>query len=341
MPVHVHPATPILVTVLTLLAGGCAPPDESVPEPTASRATLIDRGVDPVDWRFEGATFPSEGGVEVTDYLTESFDHMEAMNMDSIRLRGWHGWTTGALDEVLAMADARGVSVAIILSHKVEGLSFIEGYPDDIQLSRQGLRALLPLADQHPSVRGFDVRAEPFKKSLHLDPGEENIWMETIAGDIQRHNPAWRVFTNLMETSLEHIPEVSGWSDSIVVNYYFPRGKRYNGVYIPGEVYEAEMPRQLEAFMAEVRSYNTENKPVSIGQLGAYIGHRDDKPYTDEAGQAAWYRVFLASIADYPEVIGLGAFVLAGAEKGFALVDVDGTCKLACDEIAAAYGATE
>jgi hypothetical protein len=122
---------------------------------------------------------------------------------------------------------------------------------------------------------------------------------------------------------------------------HFPRGQRYKGVYIPGDFYEAEMPRHLEAFMADVRRYNTENKPVSIGQLGAYVGHREDNPYTDEEGQATWYRVFLASIADYPEVIGLGAFVVAGAEKGFALVDVDGTCRLACDEIAAAYGAVE
>ncbi len=261
--------------------------------------------------------------------------------MDSIRLRGWHGWSEDTLEAVLTMADDRGFSVAIILSHKVEGLSFIEGYPDDIQRSREGLRTLLPLADAHPCVRSFDVRAEPFKPSLRLDPDQENLWMETIAGDIKGHDPTLGVFTNLMETSLEHIPEVSGWSDSVVVNYYFPRGKDYRGVELPGHFYETEMPQHLECFMAEVRGYNTKNKPVSIGQLGAYIGQRDDRPYTDEEGQATWYRVFLASIADYPEVIGLGAFVMAGAEKGFALVDVDGTCKLACDEIAAAYGAAE
>ncbi len=49
MPIHAPQTTPFLVALLTLITGGCAPPDAPTQEPTDSTTALIEEAVQPAD----------------------------------------------------------------------------------------------------------------------------------------------------------------------------------------------------------------------------------------------------------------------------------------------------
>jgi len=293
-----------------------------------------------------GATFPKQEGQEITDpaLLELSFEFMRNLSINFIRLKPWNDWTVEQLERFLTLADENGVQVAVVLSHRYN--PFIRGYPDDLPTSLQDLDAIWEIFDRHPSVWGFDIRAEPFKRQLRHDERAEVAWMEAIAQAIKQHDPRYRVFANLMESTPEKIPLVSPFSDYIAINYYFPRGGdlggAYNGREVPPEVYEREMPGHLDEFMQKVQSYNRENKPLILAQFGAHHGPREDKPYTTAEGQATWYHVFFETMQKYNDngtVEGYFFFLLGAADRGFSVIDADLQCKPACDEIRTVYRA--
>ncbi len=293
---------------------------------------------------LRGATFPQKKGTEMSEesFLNFSFNFMEELHINFIRLKPWDNWTTGQLERFLELADQHAIQVAVVLSHRYN--PFIRGYPDDVQTSLQDLADLWEIFDRHPSVWGFDVRAEPFKRQLGFNENAEVTWMQTIAGAIKQHDARYRVFANLMESTPEKIPLVSPFSDYIAINYYFPRGGDLDGAYkgreVPPEVYEREMPGYIDAFMRKVESYNVEEKPVIIAQFGAHHGPRADKPYTTAEGQATWYRVFFESMKKYTDTVqGYFFFLLGAADQGFSIIDANLQCKPACAEIGRAYGA--
>ena len=329
----------ILIISLILLTACSTQTEISLEEPQDFTCDSTNT-LSPLKEPILGATYPSLAGREIKGYFTESIDFMGDLNMNSIRFRAWEGWTLEELEKFLCEAEKQEIYVSLVLSHAEH--SFISGYPNNLETSLEELRALLPILDKYSSVWGFDIRAEPFAPRHSLDEQEEITWLEAISSELKVHNPDYQVYTNLMQSSTERIPEVSPFSDYIAINYYFPYGKELKREYkekeVSSEVYEQEMEDDLDELLEEVKELNIENKPIIIAQFGAIRGKVEGKTYTTEEGQSTWYRVFFSSMKKHEEIVGgYYLFVLAGGEKGYYILDENAECVLACDEIKKAH----